>query len=94
MKVAIAAFGLLGWVACAGCVRVAETTVREQAAEDFACMDYALSVEEVGPEVYRASGCGQELIYACRATRPRVHRELVADDVGDEPVMSCARTLE
>lgn len=89
MKVAIAAFGLLGFV---GCVRVAETTVREQAANDFACAHYALSVVEVGPDVYRASGCGQELIYACRPTRPAAQRE--DDDVGNETVMSCARTLE
>jgi hypothetical protein len=63
MKVALAAFGMLAFT---GCVRAAEGVVREQAANAFACADYALHVEEVGPDVYRASGCGQELIYACR----------------------------
>lgn len=89
MKVAIAAFGLLG---CVGCVRVAETTVREQAASEFACTDYALTVVEVGPDLYRASGCGQEVIYACQPTRPSSQHD--DDDVGDETVMMCARTIE
>ncbi|MFT3769106.1 MAG: hypothetical protein QM820_27005 [Minicystis sp.] len=89
MRVAVAAFGLLGLT---GCVRVAETTVREQAASAFACADYALTVVEVGPDVYRATGCGQELIYACRTTKPAAHHD--EDDVGDQAVMSCERTLE
>lgn len=89
MKVAIAAFGLLG---CVGCVRVAETTVREQAAHDFACAHYALSVVEVGPDVYRASGCGQELIYAC-SPAPRATSE-DAEEAGEAAPVSCARTLE
>lgn len=67
MKVAAAAFGLLSLTSC---VRAAESVVREQAATAFACADYALHVEEVGPDVYRAAGCGQELIYACRPTAP------------------------
>ncbi len=95
MKVALAAFGLLG---LAGCVRATEGMVREQAASTFACADYALQVEEVGPDVYRASGCGQELIYACHPTAPRAvpaatpagPPEEVAD-IGDAPVMECAR---
>lgn len=88
MKVAVAAFGL---VCCAGCVRMTEGAVRDKAAAEFACADYALTVVEVGPDVYRASGCGQELIYACRPTRPATHD---ADDFGDEAVMVCARTAE
>jgi hypothetical protein len=63
MKAALAALGSL---ALAGCARAAEGVVRDQAAAAFSCADYALQVEEVGPDVYRASGCGRELIYACR----------------------------
>jgi hypothetical protein len=90
MKVALAAFGLLG---LAGCVRATEGMVREQAASAFACADYALQVEEVGPDVYRASGCGQELIYACRPTAPPPAdpRSQEVADIGDAPVMECAR---
>ena len=55
----------IGLVSLAGCARASETVVREQAAAEFACADYALEVQEVGPEEYRASGCGRELIYAC-----------------------------
>ncbi len=105
MKVALAAFGrnacgaLVAALALAGCVRPAESVVREQAAAAFTCADYALHVEEVGPDVYRASGCGQELIYACQPSAPRGHaqtpdqaepREEVAD-VGAESAMECAR---
>lgn len=89
MKVAVAAFGL---VCLAGCVRVTESAVRDRAAHDFACADYALTVVEVGPDVFRAQGCGQELVYACRPTRPPVDHD--ADDVGDAAVMVCARTVE
>ncbi len=65
--------------------------------------DYALHVEEVSPDVYRASGCGQELIYACRPTARRGHRHAGAGeqafpaeptevaDTGAESVMECAR---
>ena len=95
MKVAAAAFGLL-WLA--GCVRPAEGVVREQAAATFACADYALHVEEVGPDVYRAAGCGQELIYACRPTAPpqrsrsgEVREAGEVADVGDDAVMECER---
>lgn len=95
MKVALAAFGLL---ALTGCVRAAEGIVREQAASTFACADYALHVEEVGPDEYRASGCGQELIYACRPTAAQQHARAGSPhetrepaDVGDESVMECAR---
>jgi hypothetical protein len=88
MRIAIAAIALLGSV---GCVRVSETTVREKAAADFACADYALTVVEVGPDVYRATGCGQELIYACAPTRPDAR---TADDFSDDAVMRCARTVE
>lgn len=63
MRIALAAFGLF---ALAGCARATEGMVREQAASQFSCADYALHVQEVGPDVYRASGCGQELIYACQ----------------------------
>jgi hypothetical protein len=92
MKVA-AAFGLL---ALTGCVRAAEGVVREQAAATFACADYALHVEEVGPDVYRAAGCGQELIYACHPTAPRLPASASARaddvaDVGDDAVMACER---
>ena len=62
MRSAVLALGLLG---VAGCVRTAEGVVREQAAVAFSCADYALEVEEIGPEEYRASGCGQALIYTC-----------------------------
>jgi hypothetical protein len=86
-------------VALAGCVHGAEGIVRERAATEFACADYALEVEEVGPEVYRASGCGQEVIYACRPAKSvRIARadgaEPTADDFADtaaEPTMVCAR---
>ena len=83
MRGALAVFGLL----CgAGCVRVPEATVRERAAADFSCAHYELTVVEVGPEVYRASGCGQELIYACRSIPPNARSE--------EPLVVCARTPE
>ena len=80
------------------CVREAEGIVRERAATEFACAHYALQVEEVGPDVYRASGCGQELIYACRpAERPGAERAPgEEDDFADkapEPRMVCARRL-
>lgn len=90
MKVAVAAFGLFLVMSVMGCVRATEGAVRDAAAHDFACADYALTVTEVGPDVFRASGCGQELIYACRASRPAVDRE--EDDVGDQSVMVCARS--
>jgi hypothetical protein len=89
MRVALAAFGL---VVLAGCVRASEGTVREKAASDFACADYALTVVEVGPDVYRASGCGQELIYACHPSRPPPGHD--ADDASDQAVIVCARTPE
>jgi hypothetical protein len=100
MRRAVVVVGLLfaGGVGSVGCVRQAESIVRDRAATDFACADYALHVEEVGPDVYRASGCGQELIYACRAER--THRPRHADtsqqdedfsDKADEPAMVCAR---
>jgi hypothetical protein len=85
MKAALVAVVLL---VCGGCVRASETTVREQAAAAFACADYALTVVEVGPDVYRASGCGQELIYACRPSAPPAG---TTDEFGDEPVIACAR---
>jgi hypothetical protein len=88
MKVAIAAFGLLG---CVGCVRVGETTVREQASHDFACAHYALSVVEVGPDVYRATGCGQELIYACTPVPAAASEE--SEEAGEAGAVSCARTI-
>ena len=84
MKAALAALVLL---ASGGCVRASETTVREQASAAFACADYALTVVEVGPDVYRASGCGQELIYACKPSSPPPGTE----DYGDDPVIACAR---
>jgi hypothetical protein len=89
MKVAVAAFGLLGLVGLVGCVRTAETTVREKAADTFGCAHYELTVVEVGPDVYRATGCGQELIYACRSARAAS-----GPDGEDEPVVSCLRTPE
>lgn len=81
MRVVIAAFGVLG---CVGCVRATEGAVRDQAAGDLACIPYALTIVEVGPEVFRASGCGQEVIYTCVQGR-------AADG---EPAVSCARTPE
>jgi hypothetical protein len=94
MRFALLALGLLG---AAGCARPAEGVVRDQAAAAFACADYALHVEEIGPDEYRASGCGQELIYACKPSAP--HRTAHAGagssgDVGDEAVMECARRPE
>jgi hypothetical protein len=94
-------FAAVGIVWLAGCVRGAEGLVRERAASDFACADYALHVEEVGPDVYRASGCGQELIYACRPARARrhAHGEAAApsedefSDAAQEAPMECARRL-
>jgi hypothetical protein len=83
MKAGLAVFGVL---LSAGCVRVPEGTVREQAAEAFSCAHYALTVVEVGPDLYRATGCGQELIYACQSTRPNARSE--------EPMVVCARTPE
>jgi hypothetical protein len=97
MRRAVVAVGI---IVLAGCVRGTEGLVRERAASDFACADYALEVEEVGPDVYRASGCGQELIYACRpaVVRRRVHREAEEAESDDEfsdraqqPPMECAR---
>jgi hypothetical protein len=86
MKVALLAIGLLG---AAGCARPAESKVRDQAAAAFDCADYALHVEEVGPDEYRASGCGQELIYACTSTTPRD-----AATGGDEGSVACVRRPE
>jgi hypothetical protein len=107
MKAALATSGLAAFgalAALAGCVRASEGMVREQAAAAFRCADYALQVEEVAPEVYRASGCGQELIYAChaaapprrapaRASLPSPEGETAEEvaDVGDDAVMVCAR---
>jgi len=97
MKVALAALGLLGLTSC---VRATEGIVREQAAVSFACADYALQVEEIGPDVYRAAGCGQELIYTCHPSAPHVVRTSLPEppreteevaDIGDAPVMECAR---
>jgi hypothetical protein len=90
-----------GIVLLAGCVRGTEGLVRDRAALDFACADYALHVEEVGPDVYRASGCGQELIYACRPIAVRRHAHGAAappsedefTDTAEEPAMECARRL-
>ncbi|APR86969.1 hypothetical protein A7982_12318 [Minicystis rosea] len=90
MKVAVAAFGLLAVLPLSACVRVAETTVRERAANEFACAHYALTVTEVGPDVYRATGCGQELIYACQPTRPQAED----GDFSDQAVMVCERMVE
>jgi hypothetical protein len=89
MKVALLAIGLLG---ASGCVRPAEGLVRDQAAAAFGCAEYALNVEEVGPDEYRAAGCGQELIYACKPTAPR---EVAAGgSSADESVMECVRRPE
>jgi hypothetical protein len=100
MKVVVFAFGLL---ALTGCVRATETMVREQAAAAFACADYALDVEEIGPGEYRAAGCGKELIYACRqvvrasatgtaqAQREPAGEPAEVGNAGEEPVMECAR---
>src|SRR5580700_11296339 len=65
MKLVLLLLPVIGLAGLAGCARASETVVREQAAAEFACADYALEVQEVGPEEYRASGCGRELIYAC-----------------------------
>jgi hypothetical protein len=85
MKGALVVLGLLG---AAGCVRPAEGVVRDQAAAAFACADYAMQVEEVGPDEYRASGCGQELIYACKPSAPRQAGDA---EFGDEAAMVCTR---
>jgi hypothetical protein len=70
MRYAVLALGLSG---LAGCVRASEGVVREQAAAAFACAEYALEVEEVGPDEYRASGCGQALIYTCHRAETVPH---------------------
>lgn len=101
MKVVFLAFGLL---AVTGCVRATESMVREQAAAAFACADYALDVEEIGPDEYRAAGCGKALIYACHpvmrvsavgaAAQPEGEPASEPAEVGnaaEEPVMECAR---
>jgi hypothetical protein len=101
MRVVVAVFGIL---AGAGCVRASESTVREIAGQAFNCADYALSVVEVGPDVYRASGCGQEVIYACapasahrtaavRAAQNDAPQEAQHEsaDAPEEPVMQCSR---
>ena len=88
MRAAICVFGVL---CCAGCVRASEGLVRDKAATDFGCADYALTVVEVGPDVYRASGCGQELIYACHAPRPALS---AAPDERAPAGVVCARTPE
>jgi hypothetical protein len=101
MRIVIAVLGLL---AGAGCVRASEGTVREMAGNAFNCADYALSVVEIGPDIYRASGCGQELIYACapvspgraaavRAARGDAPEEGAHEiaDAAEEPVMQCSR---
>jgi hypothetical protein len=98
MKVALTAFGLL---ALTGCVRATEGLVREHAATAFSCADYALHVEEVAPDVFRASGCGQELIYACRPATVQ-HTRAAAEpaepdevaDMASETPMECARRPE
>ncbi len=82
MKVVIFAFVLLG---AGGCARASETLVREQAAVAFSCADYALEVEEVGPEEYRASGCGRELIYACHRPVRRASAAASAPASAGEP---------
>ena len=69
-------------------MRASETAVREQASAAFACADYALTVVEIGPDVYRASGCGQELIYACKPSSPPAG---APDEFGDDQVIACAR---
>ena len=89
MKVALAAFGL---VALTGCVRSAEGVVRERAASLFGCSEYALDIEEVGPDVYRAAGCGQELIYACHPTAPSA-AAVARAEVGDDAAVACERRL-
>jgi hypothetical protein len=103
MRVVIVALvGLLAFAVAgggAGCVRASESVVREKAAAAFSCAEYALDVEEIGPEEYRASGCGRELIYACHrplrggtsspsAGEPAQEGEL--GNAGDEPT-ECSR---
>ena len=93
----------LALLASGGCVRPAERQVREVAVRAFNCADYALSVVEVGPDLFRVTGCGQELIYTCRpATReeagerqasPDVDRPKGTDDFADrgsDPGVICA----
>jgi hypothetical protein len=92
MKVAVAALGSL---ALAGCARAAEGVVRDQAAAAFSCADYALHVEEVGPDVYRASGCGRELIYACRpVTSGQAAPPADPDEVADSAIEAVVCTHE
>ena len=81
MKAALAVLGLLSLT---GCVRASESVVREQAATAFSCADYALHVEEVGPDLYRASGCGRQGIYACHpVTSGEPAPPVEGDDVAD-----------
>jgi hypothetical protein len=79
-----AAVAVVGSLALAGCARAAEGVVRDQAAAAFSCAEYALHVEEVGPDLYWASGCGRELIYACRpVTSGQPAPPLDADEVAN-----------
>jgi len=65
-----------------------------QAAAAFSCAEYALEVEEIGPDVYRASGCGMQQIYACRPVQHPSSGTPAPDDLTDTappPVMVCGR---
>jgi len=55
--------------------------VREQAAHAKAAAAYALVVEEICPDEYRASGCGQALIYTCH--RPEAVAQHVSGQTSD-----------
>jgi hypothetical protein len=91
MKCALVVLGLLALPACA---RPSEGIVRDQAAVAFSCAEYALEVQEIGPDVYRATGCGMETIYACHPVRPRSSGTPAPDDLADtapSPAMVCSR---
>jgi hypothetical protein len=91
MKSALVVLGILALPACG---RPAEGIVRDQAAAAFSCAEYALEVQEIGPDVYRAAGCGMEQIYACRLVRARNSGTPAPDDLADTApasVMVCGR---
>jgi len=76
-----------------GCSGVMESKVRTVAAKTFSCADYAVDVTEVGPYLYRAAGCQQELIYACHPSEGLVEPDPMDEIMGDgtDPVAVCTR---
>jgi len=74
-----------------GCFGGMETKVRTVAARTFQCADYAIEVSEVGPYVYRVSGCHQELVYECQPSEGLLEPEPIDEIMGDgtDPIAVC-----